>query len=104
MSDPQDQTHPSEATAKPAEGAGLFSGVPIELTISVGKARPLIRDLLNLGEDAVLPLDTRVDDPVEVFVGERLVARGALEEMEGDQAGQLAVRITEIAETGSALG
>ncbi|MBU2981185.1 FliM/FliN family flagellar motor C-terminal domain-containing protein [Lentibacter algarum] len=84
--------------------AGLFSTVPIEITISVGKARPLIKDLLSLGENAVLPLDTRVDDPVELFVGDRLVARGELEELEGENAGQLAVRLTEITETGSQFG
>ncbi|MDA3857511.1 MAG: FliM/FliN family flagellar motor switch protein, partial [Roseovarius sp.] len=65
-----------------------FSSVPIEITISVGKARPLIRDLLKLGKDAVLPLDRRVDDAVELYIGERLIARGQLEELDGDQQGQ----------------
>ena len=74
-----------------------FSTVPIEITISVGKARPLIRDLLQLGRDAVLPLDKRVEDPVELYVGDRLIARGELEELEGDQDGQLAVRLVEVA-------
>lgn len=73
-----------------------FSQVPIEITISVGKARPLVRDLLRLSRDAVLPLDRRVDDPVELYVGDRLIARGELQELEGDQAGQLAVRLTEV--------
>jgi flagellar motor switch protein FliN/FliY len=71
--------------------------VPIEVTISVGKARPLVRDLLRLSRDAVLTLDRRVDDPVELYVGDRLIARGELEELGGDQAGQLAVRLTEVA-------
>ena len=74
-----------------------FAQVPIEVTISVGKARPLVRDLLRLSRDAVLALDRRVDDPVELYVGDRLIARGELEELEGDQAGQLAVRVTEVA-------
>jgi flagellar motor switch protein FliN/FliY len=74
-----------------------FAQVPIEVTISVGKARPLVRDLLRLSRDAVLTLDRRVDDPVELYVGDRLIARGELEELEGDQAGQLAVRLTEVA-------
>lgn len=74
-----------------------FSQVPIEITISVGKARPAVRDLLKLQRDAVLPLDRRVDDPVELYVGDRLIARGELQELEGDQAGQLAVRLTEVA-------
>ncbi|MFN3576673.1 MAG: FliM/FliN family flagellar motor switch protein [Tabrizicola flagellatus] len=74
-----------------------FSQVPIEVTISVGRARPLVRDLLRLSKDAVLQLDRRVDDPVELYVGDRLIARGELTELEGDHAGQLAVRLTEVA-------
>ena len=77
--------------------ANPFAHVPIEVTISVGKARPLVKDLLRLSRDAVLPLDRRVDDMVELYVGDRLIARGELQELEGDQAGQLAVRLTEVA-------
>lgn len=74
-----------------------FSQVPIEITISVGRARPLVRELLKLERDAVLVLDRRVDDPVELWVGDRLIARGELEEMEGEHKGRLAVRLTEVA-------
>ena len=74
-----------------------FAQVPIEITISVGRARPAVRDLLRLGRDAILPLDRRVDDPVELYVGDRLIARGELQELEGDNSGQLAVRLTEVA-------
>lgn len=80
-----------------------FTQVPIEITISVGRARPLVRDLLSLDQDAVLPLDRRIDDPVELYVGDRLIARGELEELEGDQAGQLAVRLTEVADLSRGL-
>lgn len=73
-----------------------FLSVPVEVTISVGKARPLIRDLLALSENAVLALDKRLEDPVELYVGERLIAKGQLEELDGDQKGLLAVRLTEI--------
>jgi flagellar motor switch protein FliN/FliY len=95
---------PETETAKQAELKTPFSSVPIEITISVGKARPLIRELLSLKRDAVLPLDKRVDDAVELYVGERLIARGELEEMEGEHAGQLAVRLTEVADIQDGLG
>ncbi|MCX8509092.1 MAG: FliM/FliN family flagellar motor switch protein [Rhodobacteraceae bacterium] len=72
--------------------------VPITITISVGRARPAVRDLLRLRQDAILPLDSRVDDPVELYVGDRLIGRGALTELDGDRAGQLAVRLTEVAD------
>ena len=87
-------------TQKTKSGADLsnpFSSVPIEITISVGKARPMIRDLLGLGKDAVLPLDRRVDDAVELYIGDRLVASGELVEAE---SGGLGVRITELADGG----
>jgi flagellar motor switch protein FliN/FliY len=74
-----------------------FALVPIEITVSVGKARPLVRDLLKLGQDAILPLDRRVEDPVELYIGDRLIARGELQEMDGEHAGQLAVRLIEVA-------
>ncbi|WP_166417193.1 FliM/FliN family flagellar motor switch protein [Cochlodiniinecator piscidefendens] len=80
-----------------------FTQVPIEITISVGKARPVVKDLLNLGPDAVLVLDRRVDDPVELFIGDKLIARGELQELEGDQQGQLAVRLTEVADLQNGL-
>ncbi len=98
-----DATLISETSAQ-RDVSNPFSSVPIEITISVGKARPLIRDLLTLGRDAVLPLDKRVEDPVELYVGDRLIARGELEELEGEQAGQLAVRLIEVADLQDGLG
>lgn len=80
-----------------------FSQVPIEISVSVGKARPLVRDLLRLKKDAVLVLDKRVDDPVELWVGDKLIARGELQELDGDQAGQLAVRLTEVVDLQNGL-
>ena len=62
-----------------------------------------MRELLRLKRDAVLPLDRKVDDPVELYVGDRLIARGELTEMDGDQAGQLAVRLTEVADLRNGL-
>ncbi|MFA3919237.1 FliM/FliN family flagellar motor switch protein [Ruegeria hyattellae] len=86
-----DETH----ATKP-DFSGPFTSVPVEITVSVGRARPLVRDLIGLGENAILTLDKRVEDPVELFVGDQLVARGHLEELEGDQDGRLAVRVIEI--------
>lgn len=71
--------------------------IPIEVMVSVGKARPLVRELLKLGENAVLPLDRKINDPVELYVGDRLIARGELQELEGGEPGQLAIRLTEVA-------
>ena len=82
-----------------ASGAGSqapFDQIPIEIMISVGKAHPSVADLLQLGNNSVLTLDQKVDDPVELYVGTKLIARGELQELDGEQAGQLAVRLTEV--------
>lgn len=78
--------------------------IPIEISVSVGKARPLVRDLLGLGENAILILDKRIDDPVELYIGDQLIARGELQEVEGGEPGQLAVRLTEVANDTGDLG
>jgi len=71
--------------------------IPIEVSVCVGRARPMVRDLLAMRENAVLALDKKVEDPVELFIGDKLIARGQLQEVEGGEPGQLAVRLTEVA-------
>lgn len=94
----------TDSQQKASDTANPFVSVPIEIMVVVGKARPLVRELVGLGENAVLILDKRVEDPVELYVGDRLVARGQLEELDGENSGQLAVRLTEIADIQHGLG
>ncbi|TNE64132.1 MAG: FliM/FliN family flagellar motor switch protein [Rhodobacteraceae bacterium] len=89
--------HTEDSAANP------FSQAPIEITICVGKARPLVKDLLRLQSDSILPLDRNVEDPVELYIGDKLIARGELQEVEGGQPGQLAVRLTEVADLKNGL-
>lgn len=72
----------------------IFS-VQVDVIVSVGQARPVIGELLAMRRDMVMPLSTRVDDPVQIMVGDRIIARGELEEM-GDETGRLGVRLTEV--------
>lgn len=80
-----------------ADKAHPLHNIPIEVSVTVGKARPLVRDLLQLSENAVLTLDSRIEDPVEIYIGDRLIARGELQEADDSEPGQLAVRLTEVA-------
>ncbi len=65
------------------------------MVVSVGHAQPAIGELLSMRRDMVLPLTSRMDDPVEILVGDRVIARGELEEM-GDDSGRIGVRLTEV--------
>lgn len=72
----------------------IFS-VPVDVVVAVGHAKPAIGELLAMRRDMVLPLSSRMDDPVEIMVGDRVIARGELEEL-GDESGRLGVRLTEV--------
>jgi flagellar motor switch protein FliN len=76
-----------------------FRSLPVEIVVCVGTARPLLGELLTLGRDAVIVLDRRLDDPVDIRVGDRVIARGELQELE-DGSGRLGVRLIEIADRG----
>lgn len=73
-----------------------LNNVPIEISVCVGKARPLVKELLTLDRDSVLLLDKHIEDPVELYVGDRLIAVGLLEIDENTDGKQLAVRLTQV--------
>jgi flagellar motor switch protein FliN/FliY len=90
--------------AKSSLKAAALQAVPIEIRVSVGRARPRLREMMDLEPDAILPLDTRIEDPVLLYVGNKPIAEGELLELDGDQAGQLAVRVTRLLDGPDAAG
>lgn len=91
LSDPEGNHQPRDRRAK------AVMGVPIEVVVSVGKARPLLSELIHLRRDSILTLDSKIEDPVELMVGDRVIARGELQELD-EQTGQLGIRLTEVAD------
>lgn len=103
MADTGDNQAAQGETARLASaGESLLRRVPIEITVVIGKARPTVRELVALRRNSVLQLDSRIDDPVEIYVGDRLIARGELLELAEEEGSGLAVRLTEIAGTDEA--
>ncbi len=56
----------------------MLRDVDLNVKIELGRSRMLVEDVLKLGEGSVVELDKLAGDPVDVFVNERLVARGAV--------------------------
>jgi len=54
----------------------LLRDVDLNVKIELGRSRMLVEDVLKLGEGSVVELDKLAGDPVDIFVNERLVARG----------------------------
>lgn len=70
----------------------LLRDVGLTLRIELGRARMSVEDLLRLGAGSVVELDRLVGEPVDLYVNDRLAARGELIVVED----QLAVRVTEV--------
>lgn len=58
------------------QGIDLLRDVELDVKIELGRSRMLIDDVLRLSEGSVVELDKLAGDPVDVFVNDRLVARG----------------------------
>ena len=66
--------------------------VPVQVSAVLGRARMDVGDLLNLVPGAVLELDRRVGEAIDIYVNNRLVARGEVVLVEE----KLGVTMTEI--------
>lgn len=58
------------------EGLEAVHDVPVKVQAVLGRSRMPIGDLLQLNAGAVVELDRRVGEPVDIFVNDRLIARG----------------------------
>lgn len=50
--------------------------IPVQVSAVLGKARMEVNQLLRLGRGAVVELDRKVGEAIEIYVNNRLVARG----------------------------
>ena len=69
--------------------------IPVELSAVLGKATMQVSQLLKLGRGAVVELDRKVGEAVDIYVNNRLVARGEVVVVED----RLGVTMTEIIKT-----
>lgn len=75
----------------------FLGSVKVRLSVRIGGAEITVAELLKLEQGAVLPLDRSLDDPLDVMIDDKVVARGVLVAV-GEHFG---VRITETAIAGS---
>lgn len=54
----------------------LIMDVPLEFTVVLGKSRKTIKDILSLGAGSVVELDKMTDEPLEILVNGKLIAKG----------------------------
>ena len=82
---------PSGAPSKES-GMELLDDVNVSVKVELGRSRVVVQDVLRLGPGSVVPLDTLTGDPLDVYVNDRLVARGEILVVNDN----FALRITEV--------
>jgi flagellar motor switch protein FliN/FliY len=85
----------SDTSADPAQGTGALDrlmDVQLAMTLRFGAKRLLLREVLDLTPGAVVELDRKIQEPVDLLLDGRLVARGEVVVIDGNYG----LRVTDI--------
>ena len=66
--------------------------VPVQISVVLGRATIQLSNLLKLGKGAVIELDKAIGEPIDIFVNNKLVAKGEVVVVEN----KIGVTLTEI--------
>ena len=69
--------------------------IPVVVQVVLGSASMAVANLLKIGRGAVIPLDRRIGEPVDITVNGRVVARGEVVVVEDDTT-RFGVSLTEV--------
>jgi flagellar motor switch protein FliN/FliY len=79
---------------RPAGNFDLLLEVELDASVRFGSCEMELKDLLELGPGDVVELDRHVADPVDLIVGDKIIARGEVVLVNGN----FGLRVTEVAE------
>jgi flagellar motor switch protein FliN len=97
LASPEASTHAPPVVSAPTQGFGsgveLLLDVELEATLRFGCRELPLGEILELGPGDVVELDRHVADPVDLIVGDKIVARGEVVLVNGN----FGLRVTEVA-------
>jgi flagellar motor switch protein FliN/FliY len=86
----------TDSEEKTASDLATVFDVPVNISAVLGRAHLSVAQLLQLGQGSVLELDRKVGEAIDIYVNNRLVARGEVVVVED----RLGVTMTEIIKDG----
>ncbi len=95
---PADPGSAADSEAQAFRGMGVVFDIPVRLSVEVGRAEMLVREVLQLSEGSVVEIDRAAGEPADLYVNGRLVGRGDLIVVDD----KIAIRITELGSLGKA--
>ncbi len=84
---------PEHGTVRMARDLEAVYDVPVTVSAVLGKATMQVSQLLKLGRGAVVELDRKLGEAIDIYVNNRLVARGEVVMVDDNRLG---VTMTEI--------
>lgn len=100
----QGETAPTDGGAKAGQKPRHLETVlqiPVSVKVVLGSATMPVASVLKLGRGAVVPLDRKVGEPVDVVVNGRIIARGEVVVLDEDNS-RFGVSLTEVLGAGAA--
>lgn len=73
-------------------GLDLIRDVDVSLTVELGRAQIALRDVLELVENSIVPLDRQMDELLDIYVNGKPIAKGEVV----TEGGRFALRIVEM--------
>jgi flagellar motor switch protein FliN/FliY len=71
-----DELKKTKADGKTQFNLDFILDIPLTLTAELGRSKMLISELLQLGQGSVLELTKLAGEPMDIYVNQRLIARG----------------------------
>ena len=95
-SDPLASDMPMDGESKSASDLSTVFDGPVSISAVIGRAQLSVAQLLKLGAGSILELDRKVGEAIDIYVNNRLVARGEIVIVDE----RLGVTMTEIIKDG----
>ena len=89
---PQPNIHSDEGELDPEANLDLIMGVPLDISVEIGRTKQLVKDILELNKGSLVVLDKLAGEQVDIFVNGQCIAKGDVVVVEDN----FGVRITEI--------
>lgn len=89
---PAETLKDNESMQKDKYDVDLIIDIPLDVSVELGKVRMIVNDLLQLGQGSIIELNKPVGEPLEIYINNKLVARGEVVVLDE----KFGIRVTDI--------
>jgi len=80
----KEEEQPEEEKLPEDERIKLFLDIPVEISVEIGSARLPLEEVMKLHPSSVIELERYIDEPVDIKINGKLVAKGELYMVKGN--------------------